>query len=180
MAARSSARASRMRKRIYWAVAVAAGIVIAAAVVLPLISPTDGPVARRYSCSQNIRQLGRALIVYTVDSSGQLPPPDSFGDQDGWLDKVAPYLDDRRVQALAYCPADKMRCGRTSYRIPETAYGLNIEKLEHPEDTVILTEKCEFHNGRRWAYFADGHTELLPRTAKSRDRRARESPEHDR
>ena len=101
--------------------------------------------------------------MYAADSSGKLSPPALSGDQDAWARRLVAHYGRDRLRWVLFCPADKMRCGLTRYRIPENAYGLELEHLPHPEGTVILTEKCEFHKGRRWAYFADGHMELLPR-----------------
>lgn len=113
-------------------------------------------------CRDHLRVLADVLMVHAKMWDGRLPPPDLLGYDDRWTRVVV--RDYPPAAGMLYCPLDKTRCGATSYRIPAAAYGLDLRHLPHPEQVVVLTEKCEFHDHgtKRWAFFADRHLRLLP------------------
>ena len=59
---------------------VIAIIAILAALLLPALGRAKHS-AQRITCVNNLRQLRLALILYTTENTGQLPPRNSFGDQ---------------------------------------------------------------------------------------------------
>jgi hypothetical protein len=145
---------------------IASGLALATALFLPLlhlwrgasVEPGVGPKA---VCLGNIRLLGLALLMYSHDWSGHLPPASREKAQNWWVDAIRPYVGANWGEVL-FCPLDTNRTGRTSYMIPPSASGADLRHVPNPAQFAILTEKHAFHEGRRWAYFADGSWRLLP------------------
>jgi len=156
----------RMKWRALIAAAVVSGCVLAAAIAWLIIldmrgGPPSGRTAPRLLCMTNIRLLGSALQMYSEEWNGHLPIWNQGGDEDSWVRAVRPYYGGG-LEKILRCPSDTRSFGVTSYQFPEAASGLDIRHLSDPGKKIILTEKRAFHEGRRWAYFADGHWASVP------------------
>ncbi len=162
----SRVRAPR-RRLIIWLAALALALAVAA-VACPLLSDlgylrSRPLVGDRWVCATNLRQLALGLLVYGEElNGGRLPSPGEGSAADSWVKAVrrSHYLQ-KLDEITLFCPSDRDRRGITSYTMPPSAKGLNINALRNPAETIILTEKRAFHDGRRLAAFADGSVHMV-------------------
>ena len=79
---------------------VIAIIAILAALLLPALGRAKGS-AQRIACSSNLRQIGLALRLYTLEHDGRMPPRELFVNL--WPTQLQPHYSDLQ---LLRCPAD--------------------------------------------------------------------------
>jgi prepilin-type processing-associated H-X9-DG protein len=127
----------------------------------------------RTECLSNERRLSTALLLYSQDHDGRLPPPDypdpGLGSA-GWRDWVGILQPYSTTEHIAECPANgaggakEARHGYAfpySYALNERFYGVfgpgpfPLENLEIAAQTVLVAEGGEFTGGRP-ATTADG------------------------
>jgi prepilin-type processing-associated H-X9-DG protein len=118
--------------------------------------------AREVQCASNLRQVGMALIMYTVSNRGAVPPD---------LDAVAPFFGAAPAPAsVSICPeaalhgvppATTGKVITSSYiYVPPTVQLLG--KMSSPATTVAAYEPLANHGGRSVnVLYWDGHVELL-------------------
>jgi prepilin-type processing-associated H-X9-DG protein len=119
--------------------------------------------SRKTACLSNMRRLGTALLLYSQDHDGRLPPPEyqlSNGEWKPWTATLRSYYDEVRVLT---CPANCAAGARDPYRgyRYESGYSLNlrfygvfgagpfpVENLEIAAQTALLVEggPCRVHS----------------------------------
>lgn len=115
------------------------------------------------SCQTNLRRLSTALLLYSQDHDGALPPIHyqlSDGTWRHWVTILGPYFEPRKITVCPANPADDAREPWRNYPFPHS-YALNerffgrfgpgpfpVECLELPAQTALLVEGG--------AYRADG------------------------
>lgn len=82
------------------------------------------------TCVAHMRSLANAMVLYTQDNEGALPPGES------WLDGITSYIGPKAM-TLSSCPSVK---GGVGYRMNAALAGKSIEQLEVPHLTVLLFE----------------------------------------
>jgi prepilin-type processing-associated H-X9-DG protein len=111
--------------------------------------------AQRAMCTNNMRQLAVACIMYANDHDGVLPSK---------LSDVYPaYVPDLD---LFVCPVHKGKKISKERIDAESDYkllipGKNLGEIERPAETVMISEKEPNHRGGRNAAYADGHVEWV-------------------
>jgi prepilin-type processing-associated H-X9-DG protein len=120
--------------------------------------------ARSVQCLSNVKELGRALMMYVQDWDETYPPAES------WSDGAARYLQPTEVQSLFRCPA---AASPYSYAFNEALDRMPLRRLDAPTETVMLLESAAKlrnatgdrdaravpprHSGGANYGFADGH-----------------------
>ena len=101
---------------------VIAIIAILAAILFPVFARAREN-GRRSSCSSNMKQLGLAVIQYTLDYDGRYP----FSDQSGvgWKNVTQPYT---KSDQLWVCPSNSDKT--TGYATPVSQYSKNTVTLK--------------------------------------------------
>jgi hypothetical protein len=136
-------------------------------------------------CTSNLKQLGRAMLMYADDYDGHLPPVMPFRDtlnshglevvlnwrfvrQEGPCDGVLyPYV---KTSGLWFCPIDwgwhdRLKRWRpdyypdpgVSYRWDVSLGGKSIGDVPDPESVPMIFDRAPFHEGYRNVAFAEGH-----------------------
>ncbi len=108
--------------------------------------------AKKTQCLSNVKQLGLATIMYSVDHGDVLPKTSA-----GWKTAITLYV---RDQKIFHCPEDTS--GGVSYFLDPRVAGRSMTKVAQPAATAMIVEgsvkKTEFrHNGAAMIAFTDGH-----------------------
>jgi len=128
---------------------------------------TAGAAVRRNvlagDCSANLRQLGIALSLYSMDN-GEILPPDLQTAEQYLL-----YVDVRSMNPYyafnaMVCPADRSPIRypsgfRTSYRYVGS---LPAPAVWQPGEVIVAYEHAKIHRGIRGVTCLDGHAEFVP------------------
>ncbi len=130
-----------------------AALAIFAAILFPVFSRAKEPSQARV-CLSNVKQLGVALTMYTMDYHGHLPPANS------WEEAVAPYIGDAEILAeILACPVTGKH-----YIFNEALSGLDMKDLDNPQATPMLWDPALDaeglvgpHGGQFNVCYADGH-----------------------
>ena len=81
-------------------------IMLLAAILFPVMSPTHHHPSRRSHCQNNLKQIGLAFMQYTQDYDEQLPPIKlkavsasiaPYRTPYGWADAIQPYLKSTQI-----------------------------------------------------------------------------------
>lgn len=120
--------------------------------------------ARRSNCASNLKQVGTALLMYSQDYDGHLPPR-------GIWNKAV--YDASKNRAVLICPEDKS--GKPSYAINRALISLDITKIDDTAGIIMLfecapgenrvggVEMAEYRHEKTCnAGFADGHVKWFP------------------
>ena len=99
--------------------------------------------AKEIACLNNLKQLGLATLMYTMDYDDYLPPQK-----------------DCETVLRDYVGSHKMVCPEGNEQYIFLADGQNTTKLDKPSATILAICPND-HNGRRNALFADGHVESI-------------------
>jgi len=133
---------------------VIAIIAILASMILPAISNGKGK-ARKIECSNNLRQLGLALLMYADESEGTCPPRSL---EPSWIERMKPFYGDNR---LLLCATGASREDRSyiingfndwfestlkpvdyeDYKNYLWPHGMKISVIREPSETVVFGEK---------------------------------------
>lgn len=150
---------------------VIAIIGILAAIIIPVTSKVR-ETARATQCSNNLRQIGQSLVLYTNDNRGAFPPGAY------WDRQIAPYLNitvilpnytDTPTSPIFVCPSDKRDLslrprsyvasaqsnttpGVGVFSRSATIPSLRFEKLPQPARTILV---CEVFTDSAGAYTAN-------------------------
>jgi prepilin-type processing-associated H-X9-DG protein len=154
----------RVAARLAWLQRTRARRILAVFVVFAVIGAATGGVFamrwqdlqwRKTACLSNMRRLGTALLLYSQDHDGRLPPPEyrtADGEWKPWTTTLRPYYDELRVLT---CPANRAIGATNPYNGYDYPFGyaLNrrfwgvfsagpfpIENLEIAPQTVLLVE----------------------------------------
>ncbi|MFO7947138.1 MAG: hypothetical protein R6V19_10005 [Armatimonadota bacterium] len=117
------------------------------------------------ACYNNLRQLGRAALIYAQEHDGTLP------DADSWMDQLEEYVND---DSVLQCPA--AQDVKYGYAMNERLDGVNVEDINNLAHTVLffastldtrnaagnketIPAPARHSMGNGFA-FADGHAEL--------------------
>ncbi len=133
--------------------------------------PSMGGKAAQMTCLSNLKQLGLALMMYTTDYDGRMPPADK------WCDLTMPYVKNEEVYK---CPSAE---GPWSYAMNYKLSRLNEASIASPAETISLFETMPCrknawddargalpgatlanpprHNGWNNYAFVDGHAKSL-------------------
>lgn len=109
--------------------AVIAVVALLATLTIPAIA---GALERSRSvaCSGHMRELGRAVLLYTQDHQGQFPRSShsaAANREPGWAASIAPYLGARPGEANAAWVNRHFRCPSNTADTPESySYGMNV------------------------------------------------------
>jgi prepilin-type processing-associated H-X9-DG protein len=142
----------RRKGRFSLPVLLALGIV-AVLIGIPAIRWQQISVAR-VSCLTNERRLASALMLYSQDHNGCLPPTEirTANGWKSWINLADPYI---RAQEIVECASNSARGAKHatlgysfpySYALNERFFGVfspgpfPVENLEIPEQTVLLAE----------------------------------------
>jgi len=144
-----------------WRVAPALAVVAAVGLTIPLLN-WQFAESRRTACLSNQRRLSLALLVYSQDYEGCLPPPEyrlTDGRWRTWIDLLGAYV---TREGLTVCPANPATDARNpffDYPYPHS-YALNqrfngvfapgpfpVANLEIPAQTALLVEGGWFRAG---------------------------------
>lgn len=107
------------------------------------------------ACLSNLRQIGSALLLYTVENNGDLPPTrHSSSANEAWIYLLSPYLGD--VDEVRISPADPKGADRldrkgTSYIVNDAIFDIptnpfgeplpgaigNIHRIDEPSRTLL-------------------------------------------
>ena len=153
---------------------VIAIIAILAAMLLPVLSKTRER-ARQAVCTNNLKQIGTGMAMYTSDWDGYYTPAQC----QIWFKTLCPYLNVDRTRATAspsgasyitpfYCPSDRVPrehdSAKVSYIINHgtnwnndpSCHGIawrggsvKVSQVKAPSSTILLREYWN-----RWSYFA--------------------------
>lgn len=150
-------------RRRAWCCGCGYGCAVGLLVVLVLAPRALDPMARQRPpsiCLSNVRQLGVAVLTYSEEWSGALPPACE------WCEAVTPYLPERSV---FQCPLAHSS-GPTDYWLHRRVAGLPISSIARPEGIVMLFEARNWpdghggsgaivfrHRGGAMTGFVDGH-----------------------
>lgn len=109
-----------------------ATIAILVALLLPTVSGMMES-SRRTACSNNLRQIGAAIIVYVAEHDGSLPmyaPTLDSEMSEHWMGKLVPYLDGEQKEGaqIKFVGANFMRCPSADKELVFT-YGVNYTGL---------------------------------------------------
>lgn len=131
---------------------VTAIVALLVAVLFPVYRPSHCS-ARQENCSSNLRQLATALLMYTEDYGGRMPPHAylSPGPETALPALLAPYLKNNEVW---HCPSDLDPQNRFDGRPVDggVSYGYNwlalsprgrgavLENVRKPAETVALLD----------------------------------------
>lgn len=133
---------------------VIAIVAILAAILFPVFTRARES-ARKASCSNNMKQIALAILMYADDSNGVLPitmEVDNVGASHVlhlWFSGLNPYI---RAAELYWCPSDPDRGADTklwgSYLTNGllTAGARRVSTVENPAGTILLAERA-----RGWA-----------------------------
>ncbi len=128
--------------------------------VFALLSQGEGITARAQSsaCMSNLKQLGTALVMYTEDYDGRVPP--TAGWNEPLRSRVLTYTSDRTGKLpLLECPAAP--AGTPSYAMNASLAGVRLGEIDAPERAAALFDSKP---GRNLA----GGPELLPQPVRHR------------
>lgn len=119
--------------------------------------------AVRASCASNIKQVSTAILTYSQDYDGHLPP---------WRKWNEAIYDATKSKAILICPEDKS--GKVSYAMNRALFGLDITKIDNPGHIIMLyectpgdnmvggTDMAAFRHERGCNVgYADGHVKWL-------------------
>lgn len=139
------------------AVLVVAVAGITALALLPALAETATEARERVkvesaTCEINLKNMARAISMYTQDADEQLPPVVSGSKSSfGWADLLQPYL---RDTAVFQCPSERRpaeaepkRTGYSDYWYNSNLSGLKTNRLEAPALT-LMNGDGETANGR--------------------------------
>lgn len=121
----------------------------------------------RTLCASNLKQIGWAILQYTMDHNERLPHADR------WVDEIMPYVKDPSIFHDPSAPASQPY----SYAFNRNLSGASISRLGAPAETVAVFESAqgiknasdtgqslprpERHTGGSNFVFADGHIKWL-------------------
>lgn len=144
---------------IWWkCILYGSGVLLLAAILFPILARAPEP-PHRISCSNNLRQIGLALMMYSQDSDNKYPliastsesnvmanPQDTPPKCYGWADILWPYVKNR---SLFQCPAQSRNTSASQNVLPTehgfTDYWLNtglgglIVKTSNMGPSTIIT-----------------------------------------
>lgn len=106
----------------------AALICIFAALVLPVIQ-SAGASLESSSCAANLRQVGRAMLLYAEQNAGKLPGA-------GWNEDLIAIEPDRVLYA---CPRQRRLDPRSSgYALSSEVAGKKLDSIQDPGSVVLV------------------------------------------
>lgn len=103
------------------------------------------PESQDRACASNLKQIGLALFMYTLDHDGA--SPDALEDLARYLGKGVP------------------KCPVTSSEYQYLVKGVGLKTVVRPELTIVAYDATAAHRGGRHALFFDAHVEWLPEEA---------------
>ena len=161
---RQTVRIQRMFTLLEMILVVVIAVAILAGFLLPMVLRGRGHRhhARRINCGSNLKQIGLALIMYSMDN--QVPGedaeyfiPTSAGDNFEPLNTLD-ILNDGKVYGCPSTPQPAVTARRTDY-----FYGGSGLRSDHPKATTtsIARDKSGNHPDNKWmnVLFVDGHVE---------------------
>lgn len=188
---------------------VIAIIAILASILFPVFARAREN-ARRSSCASNLKQISLGLIQYAQDNDERLPTwrrlyPNPGGPAHSWPWMIQAYVKSTQVYE---CPSGRRGTGESPYSIDgfnlmyacnvntcfngncnglgvfggEDAPGVNLSEMEHPSDTIAVSELRQpdlLEMAQSWAVdrlytghlgtgnflFVDGHVKAMRATA---------------
>lgn len=109
--------------------AVIAVVALLATLTIPAIAGAQER-SRSAACSSRMRELGRAVLLYTQDHQGQFPRSShsaAANREPGWAASIAPYLGARPDEANAAWVNSRFRCPSNPAEAPDAySYGMNV------------------------------------------------------
>ena len=118
---------------------VMAIIIILAGLLMPALGRAREQ-ARKTTCANNLKQIGAALMMYTLDNNEAYPP----GNNLAALRSAPTYIDD---PAVFTCPSGT------------TAYTYSTQPTSGTASTVVIVS-CTNHVGGRVQLYKGGHVKM--------------------
>jgi hypothetical protein len=119
-----------MRKGWWIVIGSAGALVLAAAIVFPILARTSHP-ATNVACQSNLRQIAASLSIYTSDYDERLPPA-------GWAEELRPFY---KNEDMLTCPiVSRDRKAKFGYAMNSAVMGIDASKVKDPAKTVVFFE----------------------------------------
>ncbi|MFA5336565.1 MAG: type II secretion system protein [Candidatus Omnitrophota bacterium] len=118
---------------------VMAIIIILAGLLMPALGRAREQ-ARKTTCANNLKQIGAALMMYTLDNNEQYPPQNNLAA----LRAAPTYIDDA---AVFTCPSGT------------AAYTYAVQPTSGTASTVVIVS-CGNHSGGRVQLYKGGHVKM--------------------
>jgi len=125
-------------------------------VLHPEVMARARQAAKKTQCLSNVKQLGLATIMYSLDHDDVLPKTSA-----GWKAAIMPYA---KNEQIFHCPDDTS--GAVSYFLDPRVAGMSTTRIAQPAATAMVvegtTKKTAFrHGGSAMIAFTDGHAKAL-------------------
>lgn len=133
---------------------VIAIIALLASLIVPAVSNALTR-AQQVKCMSNMRQIGQALMMYTLENNGALPPTRHSAQADqAWITLLSPYLgnmDEIRISPADPRGRERLERGGTSYIVNDLIFDPrtdpfgqvlegtigNLSRIDSPSNTML-------------------------------------------
>jgi len=112
--------------------------------------------------ADRIREVGRALVRFAAERNGGMMPRPREGEKADtfWIDLIKDSVSGEGLRS----PGDPDNAAKTSFRYPETAYGLDARLVSKDREKVILIERSGIHLGGHHELRMNGEVLFVPDT----------------